>query len=498
MAMMMKTALECDDTNSVDTLQSFTSIEDDRDSVNSSSPSPAKNRSGVVTGRGITLGMLMADGIVESGDGLLTIDYLGRKFTADLMENGKIKWSGQEFNSPSAWAIHIKKLVNPAKKSGCGWASVKYKGKKLDLLKSTWFSQMKISMPGFEDVADIPDGENGYTNGHTGEDMEDEKDDEDGIHRSPADKPNPPTSQVTKGQKRIFSATESSVHVHKEGMVHPLKNPDLNERRVVKYADITKEDLERSPNTLVECLPFNSVGRMQPFTVSTTTNCLLVMDFHCHLTTSEVVGYLAGKWDPNTQHMSVLQAYPCRCRLADKNKASIVEEEIRQAIALRGLQLVGWYHSHPCYPAQPSLKDIQTQMDYQLQMKGEGTVYQPCLALICAPFNLNKPQKESSLKSFWVMPQIEDRGRSCRGMPMTMNFNWQSDIFLTQEILLEMKYLVDFYKDSPDMVQFSELWFKSDTFLDKLKASLAKKFPKDQTDGRLLEYIHNLLDSPAT
>ena len=29
---------------------------------------------------------------------------------------------------------------------------VKYKGKKLDLLKSTWFSQMKISMPGFESV----------------------------------------------------------------------------------------------------------------------------------------------------------------------------------------------------------------------------------------------------------------------------------------------------------------------------------------------------------
>ena len=76
--MMMKTVLECDDTNSVDTLQSFTSVEDDRDSVNSSSPSPAKSRSGVVTGRGITLGMLMADGIVESGDGLLTIDYLVR------------------------------------------------------------------------------------------------------------------------------------------------------------------------------------------------------------------------------------------------------------------------------------------------------------------------------------------------------------------------------------------------------------------------------------
>ena len=72
----MKTAIDYEDTNSIDTFQSFTSIDDDRDSINSSSPSPAKNRSGIVTGRGITLGMLMADGIVESGDDLLTIDYL--------------------------------------------------------------------------------------------------------------------------------------------------------------------------------------------------------------------------------------------------------------------------------------------------------------------------------------------------------------------------------------------------------------------------------------
>lgn len=42
------------------------------------------------------------------------------------------------FNNPSAWAIYCKKIVNPAKKSGCGWASVKYKGKKMDYFKSVW------------------------------------------------------------------------------------------------------------------------------------------------------------------------------------------------------------------------------------------------------------------------------------------------------------------------------------------------------------------------
>ena len=42
------------------------------------------------------------------------------------MPDGQIRWSetGLIFSSPSSWAMHCKKLVNPTKKSGCGWASV--------------------------------------------------------------------------------------------------------------------------------------------------------------------------------------------------------------------------------------------------------------------------------------------------------------------------------------------------------------------------------------
>ena len=52
--------------------------------------------------------------------------FQGQKFTADLLSNGKIKSceTGQFFGTPSSWAIFCKKLVNPSKKSGCGWASV--------------------------------------------------------------------------------------------------------------------------------------------------------------------------------------------------------------------------------------------------------------------------------------------------------------------------------------------------------------------------------------
>lgn len=65
----------------------------------------------------------------------------------DLLTDGKIRWveTGQIFNSPSAWATHCKRLVNPAKKSGCGWASVRYRGQKLAQYKTSWLRKYQPS-----------------------------------------------------------------------------------------------------------------------------------------------------------------------------------------------------------------------------------------------------------------------------------------------------------------------------------------------------------------
>lgn len=78
-----------------------------------------------------------------------SLSLQGRKFIGDLQPDGRILWqeTGQVFNSPSAWATHCKKLVNPAKKSGCGWASVKYKGQKLDKYKAAWLRRHQLHMP---------------------------------------------------------------------------------------------------------------------------------------------------------------------------------------------------------------------------------------------------------------------------------------------------------------------------------------------------------------
>lgn len=85
--------------------------------------------------------------------------------------------------------------------------------------------------------------------------------------------------------------------------------------------------------------------------------------------------------------LAITHAFPCRSRLSDKEMAPLVELEIRKAMESRRLTLVGWYHSHPSSAATPSLRDINSQLDYQIVMKG-GTdaSYTPCVGVICCEY----------------------------------------------------------------------------------------------------------------
>uniref|UniRef100_A0A8C4W3Y6 MPN domain-containing protein n=1 Tax=Gopherus evgoodei TaxID=1825980 RepID=A0A8C4W3Y6_9SAUR len=332
------------------------------DPENESAGKPAPGgRSCILTRRGITLRVLLKDGLIEPGEGVLSIYYLGKKFLGDLLPDGKITWqeTGQVFNSPSAWATYCKKLVNPAKKSGCGWASVRYKGQKLDQCKAAWLKKHQPNAPAAEEGLGCE------------------------------------SDRVGTG---LFVFADNGPHG---------KRLESKNRTPVRYCTLGSRDSARNPHTLVEVTSFAAINKFQPFNVAISSNVLLLLDFHSHLTRSEVVGYLGGRWDTSSQVLTVLRAFPCRTRLGDAESAAAVEEEICQNLFMRGLALVGWYHSHPFSHALPSLQDIDAQMDYQLKLQGSNNRFQPCLALICAPYYHGNQGVESKISPFWVMPPPE-------------------------------------------------------------------------------------------
>lgn len=535
----------------------------------------------VLTGRGVTLGMLLEDGVMEPGEKCLSIDYLGQKFSADLLPDGRIRWSetNQFFNSPSAWAIYCKKLVNPSKKSGCGWASVKYKGKKLDQFKTTWFRKQNNPASSMREApttskqeahASTPKSQPVHVSSHkpppkkTSSSHFGEKQDlgsstslSSSFHSPPPSTSQSVTSPNNSGHrvsgasvaasnsgplpaeiKRPTKTPHSSGRGRKPniGYIHPLpqtqvqqksplsfnpspstlsssskssgslrspvemlsplssppasggrKRPAVRSRQSIKYTMLTPDS---DPHTLVELVNFSTLGKMQPFSIDVSTNCLLLMDYHCHLTNSEVVGYLAGKFDPQSHHMKIVQAFPCRCRFADKENAPKVEEEIRNAISQRGLVLVGWYHSHPSYQPDPSVQDIANQLKYQSILQHENAPYGPCLGIIVSPYDNYRPTKESIMRAFWVQSTADSNKLD---VPMLMNITSHQDQFLTQDLLNELRWMWSFYKGSPDTINFHNVWHGNQSYLDKVKSSLIKKFPTDQADGRFLEFIHTLL-----
>uniref|UniRef100_A0A8D0KT89 MPN domain containing n=1 Tax=Strix occidentalis caurina TaxID=311401 RepID=A0A8D0KT89_STROC len=335
-------------------------------------------RGAVLTRRGITLRVLLRDGLLEPARGVLSIYYLGKKFVGDLGADGTITWqeTGQVFNSPSAWATHCKRLVNPAKKSGCGWASVRYKGQKLDQYKAAWLRKHQPNAP--------PTEESLASEGEEEEMPEEEEEEATREGRAPV------------GDGALCFADHGP----------PGKRLESKPRVPVRYCTLGTRDSARNPQTLVEVTSFAAINKFQPFNVAISSNVLLLLDFHSHLTRSEVVGYLGGRWDTNTQLLTVLRAFPCRTRLGDAEAAG--------GLFLRGLSLVGWYHSHPFGPALPSLHDIDAQMDYQLKLQGSGNSFQPCLALICGPYYHGNPGLESKIAPFWVMPPPEVKAPGVR------------------------------------------------------------------------------------
>ncbi|XP_066200176.1 MPN domain-containing protein isoform X9 [Saccopteryx leptura] len=318
---------------------------------------------------------------------------------------------------------------------------------------------------------------------------------DDKSRRLPAKGPTEPVNPVP-GWRGIDAA--HFPYLHPAETTSPGKRVENKIRVPVRYCMLGSRDSARNPHTLVEVTSFAAINKFQPFNVAISSNVLFLLDFHSHLTRSEVVGYLGGRWDINSQMLTVLRAFPCRSRLGDVDTAATMEEEphlcpqIYQSLLLRGLSLVGWYHSHPHSPALPSLQDIDTQMDYQLRLQGSSNGFQPCLALLCSPYYSGNLGPESKISPFWVMPPPEQRP-SDYGIPMDVEMAYVQDSFLTNDIFHEMMLLVEFYKGAPDLVRFQEPWNQEHTYLDKLKISLASRMPKDQGLCHVLEQVYSVL-----
>ena len=83
----------------------------------------------------------------------------------------------------------------------------------------------------------------------------------------------------------------------------------------------------------------------------------------------------------------ITHTFPCLITKKDSRPRVLVELEIQMEIEKLGLTLLGWYHSHPTNPAMPSLRDCDSQLEYQIKLRGPSEIsYIPCIGVICCKY----------------------------------------------------------------------------------------------------------------
>ncbi|XP_046438760.1 histone H2A deubiquitinase MYSM1-like [Daphnia pulex] len=164
----------------------------------------------------------------------------------------------------------------------------------------------------------------------------------------------------------------------------------------------TKPQLEeKSPFQLVPCLNFGG-EKEAPFSVQLSVEALVVIDLHSHTCTTEIIGLLGGHIYPGSDKspatLSIEAAQPCRSQATNHQceMCPISQTEGSEELRSRGLEIVGWYHSHPTFPALPSLRDLNTQNEFQQWFSRQDA---PFVGLIVNPFSSSGIKTSMSLKS---------------------------------------------------------------------------------------------------
>ncbi|GFO48137.1 histone h2a deubiquitinase mysm1-like [Plakobranchus ocellatus] len=154
------------------------------------------------------------------------------------------------------------------------------------------------------------------------------------------------------------------------------------------------------PFKLVPCLPFSD-GNLAPYEIEMFSTALAIMDIHAHISKTEVIGMLGGQFSAEAHRLTVSMAVPCKsmstgmqCEM-DPVSQTLASEQIEDV----GMQVVGWYHSHPTFSPDPSVRDIETQQKFQYWFSKGGNHF---VGVIISPYNSLNPSVNSDIRCLTI------------------------------------------------------------------------------------------------
>uniref|UniRef100_A0A8C5SFG7 Myb-like, SWIRM and MPN domain-containing protein 1 n=1 Tax=Laticauda laticaudata TaxID=8630 RepID=A0A8C5SFG7_LATLA len=226
------------------------------------------------------------------------------------------------------------------------------------------------------------------------------------------------------------------------------------------------------PFQLIPCCSYTE-EKQEPFKVSVAAEALLIMDLHAHVSMAEVIGLLGGRYSETDGIVEVCAAEPCnslstglQCEMDP-----VSQTQASEILAARGYSIIGWYHSHPAFDPNPSLRDIDTQAKYQSYFSRGGSMF---VGMIISPYNRNNPLPYSQLTCLVISDETSSDG----SYRLPYKFEVQQMLEEPQwELVLEKtQWIIEKYRLSHSCVPMDKIFHRDSdlTCLQKLLECMRK------------------------
>ena len=435
---------------------------------------PTRRGAGGHRGDGlIIMRRLIERGHVRPGPGVLSTTLFKKETRADLREDGTVEWRRDDgetltFKTVSEFRLAVVRERNPERKVDNGWDWVKYEGKKLGEYKRLLQPPPPPSSPKKRE-------------------------------------PRAPKSSTPKKRRKKLDDDERMYSMNVKISNAPVR--EKRERRSASRGVFEAFDDRGQDLQMVTCSKYNGRSRKQPFEITITRAAELVMDFHAHLCSDEIIGFLGGVYDASTETLRVTRALPAR-QIRQEHAGVEVELDpesvpaIVETLTANGERVVGWYHSHPVFATQPSLRDIENQFAYQLMFSSDAQESAPFVGAIVGPYDEENDSSASDVRMFHcVLSAVDDEPEPFELATRAA----EEDDVVGEDVLLEMKKLADRFRlcesaeDEPtplspiDLnatpIELTEHWRDGKTRLRKLMESIRTRLPKSWDGDKRDEFV---------
>uniref|UniRef100_A0A6I8QVK9 Myb-like, SWIRM and MPN domain-containing protein 1 n=1 Tax=Xenopus tropicalis TaxID=8364 RepID=A0A6I8QVK9_XENTR len=205
-----------------------------------------------------------------------------------------------------------------------------------------------------------------------------------------------------------------------------------------------------------------------PFQVKVTCEAMLILDLHAHVSMAEVIGLLGGRYTESESVVEICAAEPCnslstglQCEMDP-----VSQTQASEALASRGYSVIGWYHSHPAFDPNPSIRDIDTQAKYQNYFSRGGAKF---LGMIISPYNQRNPHPQSQVSCLIISDELSKDG-SYR-IPYKFDVEYMQGELQWELVFEKTRWIIEKYKSSHSSVSMNKR-FRHDSELTCLQKLL--------------------------